>query len=91
MGGEVTYGQTLHPTLCQLSEGHHALGPGGGKELKGQASVGVVGEVVLNHISHLAEHSPLLHVPCYPSSFPLCLGLLDVAVVAPASIPGVRI
>lgn len=34
-----------------------------------------------------AEHSPLLHVPCYSSFFPPCLGLLGVA-VSPVSILG---
>lgn len=72
------------PCLSQFAEGHHALGPGEGKELRGQAT-GVMREGVLSHVSHLL--SPLLHVPCYPSFLPLWLGLLGVA-VSPASIPG---
>lgn len=65
MGGEGTYSQILHPALCQLAGGHHALGPGEGKGLRGQA----MREVVLSHISYQLSTALSSMSPAIPASF----------------------
>lgn len=82
MGGEWTCGQILHSALCQLAEGHHALGPGEGKGLRGQA---IGGRVVLSHVSHLLSTALSSMSPATPASPHCALACRVLPWLLPAS------